>query len=315
MDLIEGVGESRSPPRSFGSFSGNEVVNDVYNRLVEIGNEDATNHPEFRDELEAHFSRFPASYALDVNMDRVEDVLLHQKLLVLARNPENRLVFHVRLLEHFWTRGDVDDGDQQEITEGGFEPCFKLEDLNLEVRKSCDDKDGENLEGESSRRVDIPVMPIHEVIFSALDKPKLLSQLSALLSDIDLNIREAHVFSTTDGYSLDVFVVDGWPFQETEALHEAMEKAIARSEGSWSGSSHSKSAVEKEADFVDAEIDRRLLNIGERIASGSCGDLFRGEYLGQDVAVKILRSEHLNQTLEDEFSHEVAMLRYCFHHS
>ncbi|MFS7912719.1 putative dual-specificity kinase TKL-Pl-4 family [Helianthus anomalus] len=313
MDLIEGVGESRSPPRGFGSFSGNEVVNDVYNQLVEIGNEDATNHPEFRDELEAHFSRFPASYALDVNMDRVEDVLLHQKLLVLARNHENRLVFHVRLLENFWTRGDVDDGDQQQLTEGGFEPCFKLEDLNLEVRKSCDDKDGENLEGESSRRVDIPVLPIHEVIFSALDKPKLLSQLSALLSDIDLNIREAHVFSTTDGYSLDVFVVDGWPFQETEALHEAMEKAIARSEGSWSGSSHSKSAVEKEADFVDAEIDRRLLNIGERIASGSCGDLFRGEYLGQDVAVKILRSEHLNQTLEDEFSHEVAMLREVHH--
>lgn len=38
-------------------------------------------------------------------------------------------------------------------------------------------------------------------------------------------------------------------------------------------------------------------------------DRFRGEYLGQDVAIKILRSEHLNQTLEDEFSHEVAMLR------
>uniref|UniRef100_A0A251TIB5 non-specific serine/threonine protein kinase n=1 Tax=Helianthus annuus TaxID=4232 RepID=A0A251TIB5_HELAN len=101
--------------------------------------------------------------------------------------------------------------------------------------------------------------------------------------------------------------------EETEALHEAMEKAIARSEGSWSGSSHSKSAVEKEADFEDAKIDRRLLNIGERIASGSCGDLFRGEYLGQDVAVKILRSEHLNQTLEDEFSHEVAMLQEVHH--
>lgn len=38
-------------------------------------------------------------------------------------------------------------------------------------------------------------------------------QLSALLSDIGLNIREAHVFSTTDGYSLDVFVVDGWPVE------------------------------------------------------------------------------------------------------
>lgn len=62
MDLVEGVGESSSPPRSFGSFSGNEIVNDVYNRLVEIGNEEAINHPEFRDQLEAHFNRFPARY-------------------------------------------------------------------------------------------------------------------------------------------------------------------------------------------------------------------------------------------------------------
>ncbi|XP_010321858.1 serine/threonine-protein kinase STY17-like isoform X2 [Solanum lycopersicum] len=38
-------------------------------------------------------------------------------------------------------------------------------------------------------------------------------QLSALLSDIGINIREAHVFSTIDGYSLDVFVVDGWPVE------------------------------------------------------------------------------------------------------
>lgn len=43
-----------------------------------------------------------------------------------------------------------------------------------------------------------------------------LLQLSSLLSDIGLNIREAHVFSTLDGYSLDVFVVDGW---HTEVSH------------------------------------------------------------------------------------------------
>ncbi|KAI3736649.1 hypothetical protein L2E82_26588 [Cichorium intybus] len=328
MDLVEGVGESSSPPQSFGSFSGNEIVNDVYNRLVEIGNEEVINHPEFRDQLEAHFNRFPASYALDINMDRVEDVLLHQKLLVLAKDPVNRPVFHVRLLENFWTRADVDDCEQQELTEVlapshardqevGLEPCSQLEDLNLEVRRNSVDKEGENL-GESSRRVDVPDMPIHEVIFSAIDKPKLLSQLSALLSDIELNIREAHVFSTIDGYSLDIFVVDGWPFQETIALHEAMEKAISRSEGSWSGSSsHSISAIQKaiatQAHFVDAEIDKTSLKIGEKIASGSCGDLYHGEYLGQDVAVKILRSEHLNETLEDEFAHEVAMLREVQH--
>lgn len=36
---------------------------------------------------------------------------------------------------------------------------------------------------------------------------------------------------------------------------------------------------------------------------------YHGVYLGQDVAVKILRSEHLNDALEDEFAQEVAILR------
>ena len=37
-----------------------------------------------------------------------------------------------------------------------------------------------------------------------------MMQLTALLAELGLNIQEAHVFSTTDGFSLDVFVVDGW---------------------------------------------------------------------------------------------------------
>lgn len=32
-------------------------------------------------------------------MERVEDVLLHQKLLASAKDPDNRPVFHIRLLE------------------------------------------------------------------------------------------------------------------------------------------------------------------------------------------------------------------------
>lgn len=35
-----------------------------------------------------------------------------------------------------------------------------------------------------------------------------------------------------------------------------------------------------------------------------------GVYLGEDVAVKVLRSEHLNNSMETEFSQEVAILRY-----
>ncbi|CAN6686491.1 unnamed protein product [Malus baccata var. baccata] len=306
MDLTEGVGESSSPPRSFVGFSNYDVRNDVYNRLVESGHEDALTLPEFRGHLDAHFNRLPASYGLDVNLDRVEDVLLHQKLLALAKDPEKRPVYHVRFMENTSTRTDDDDDDVQQFTsiastqrpscdetnEGAalshgtrncavdFEPCSRLGDLNLDVRKNAMDMDGRHLTECSPTRQDIPHVPIHEVIFSTIDRPKLLSQ-------------------------------------DADGLYEAMEKAIARSEGSWSRSSHSHSAVEKALSVKQKlgnwEIDRRLLKIGDRIASGSCGDLYRGIYLGQDVAIKILRSEHLNDALEDEFAQEVAILREVHH--
>ncbi|XP_027363160.1 serine/threonine-protein kinase STY46-like isoform X2 [Abrus precatorius] len=339
MDLVEGVGESSSPPRTFSGYSNYDVRNDVYNRLVETGHDQAVSNPEFREHLEAHFNRLPPSYGLDVNIDRAEDVLLHQTLLALARDPDKRPVYHIRFMENISTRPDGEDqqilsthsspGSFSHATNGGavssdkrdlaneFEPCSKLEDLNLDVRKNSKETEEKFLNDGFFQRHEHSSVPVHEIIFSTVDKPKLLSQLSALLSDIGLNIREAHVFSTTDGYSLDVFVVDGWPVEETDGLYDAMEKAVARSEGSWSRSSNSHSAVEKvlaaEGKSGDWEIDRKLLKLGEKIASGSCGDLYRGVYLGEDVAVKVLRSDQLNEALEDEFTQEVAILRLVHH--
>ncbi|XP_021760999.1 serine/threonine-protein kinase STY46-like [Chenopodium quinoa] len=333
MELIEGVGESSSPPRSFGGGGGIiggvlfDIRNDVYNRLIENGNDEAVSNPDFREILDAHFNQLPPSYGLDINIDRAEDVLLHRKLLALAKDPEKRPVFHVRALENFKPEGgeehqaegclsvsmlpsDANHGEPLQNKEEGkaFEPCSKLEDLNLEVRQNS---------RLMEKRPEISHAPVHEVICSTPDKPKLLSQLSALLSDIGLNIREAHVFSTTDGYSLDVFVVDGWPLEDADSLRKAMEEAIDKSEGSWSGSSHSKFSVKKalaaHGEPGNWEIDRRLLKIGDKVASGSCGDLYRGVYLGQDVAVKILRSEHLTEASEEEFAQEVAILREVQH--
>ncbi|CAO2834059.1 unnamed protein product [Amaranthus hypochondriacus] len=331
MEFIEGVGESSSPPRSFGGGIGGaalyDIRNDVYNRLIEMGNDEAVSNPDFREILDSHFNRLPPSYGLDVNLDRVEDVLLHRKLLALAKDPEKRPVFHVRCMENLKTDGGEVDlvecissvsrppSDFNHIVhvqnkeEGrGFEPCSKLEDLNLDVRHKSNSRE---------KRQEICLTPLHEVIFSTPDKPKLLSQLSALLSDLGLNIREAHVFSTTDGYSLDVFVVDGWAIEDADSLRKAMEEAVDKSEGSWSGSSHSKFSVKKalaaQGEPGNWEIDRRLLKIGDKVASGSCGDLYQGIYLGQDVAIKILRSEHLNEASEDEFAQEVAILREVQH--
>ncbi|KAF2291227.1 hypothetical protein GH714_020746 [Hevea brasiliensis] len=305
MDLTEGVGESSSPPRSFGNFSNYDVRNAVYNRLMESGHNEAVSNPElFRELLNVHFNRLPPSYGLDINMDRVEDVLLHQRLLTSAKDPEKRPVYHIRFLENLCTRKeDVDDQQFMNIisierpdfdADNGvvksnkrirdctidFEPCSKLEDLNLDVRRNSKGLEemyhGENV----SRRQEFVHVPIHEVIFSTIDKPKLLSQ-------------------------------------DTDGLYKAMEKAISGSEGSWSGSSHFHSSVDKasaaHAKSGDWEIDGRLLKIAERIASGSCGDLYHGVYLGQDVAVKILISEHLNDRKEEEFAKEVAILRQVQH--
>ncbi|CAB4319623.1 unnamed protein product [Prunus armeniaca] len=338
MDLTEGVGESSSPPRSFVSFSNYDVRNDVYNRLLESGKEDALTQSDFREQLDAHFNRLPASYGLDVNLDRVEDVLLHQKLLALAKDPEKRPVYHIRFMENTSTKTDDDDDDDndgQQVTsiistsrpscgeanEGAARShdrarnCAidsKLGDLNLDVRTNATDMDGRHLTESFPPRQDIPHVPIHEVIFSTIDKPKLLSQLSALLSDLGLNIREAHVFSTTDGYSLDVFVVDGWPVEDTDGLHEAMEKAVARSEiFTFSfGCGESISGTRK-----TWKLGNRQKTIKDR-RQNCIWVMWRfvpRNYLGQDVAVKILRSEHLNDALEDEFAQEVAILRKVHH--
>ncbi|KAH7568037.1 hypothetical protein JRO89_XS07G0221400 [Xanthoceras sorbifolium] len=175
MDLIEGVGESSSPPRSFGSCSNYDVRNDVFNRLIENGNEEAVCNPEFREQLDAHFNRLPASYGLDVNMERVEDVLLHQKLLALAKDPEKRPVYHIRFVEKLCTRADGNDDEQfvniiytprpsldagDEVVPShkrdsaiDFEPCSKLEDLNLDVRKNSKDMGERYLTENFSRRL------------------------------------------------------------------------------------------------------------------------------------------------------------------
>lgn len=45
------------------------------------------------------------SYALDVNVERAEDVLTHKRLLQLAEDPANRPVFEVRLVQVKYTCG------------------------------------------------------------------------------------------------------------------------------------------------------------------------------------------------------------------
>ncbi|MQM00322.1 hypothetical protein Taro_033059 [Colocasia esculenta] len=312
-----------------------DVYNEVLRRLKD--GEDAR-LPGFEDELWAHFNRLPARYAMDVNVERAQDVLMHKRLLQMAVDPANRPAFDVRIVQVLPVHDSLDsDGQEEEDAQScsvNFirqsihpPPVFgsspNLEALALEASRA-QVQDGDSV---ANANLHLP-RPMHEITFSADDRPKLLSQLTSLLAEIGLNIQEAHAFSTNDGYSLDVFVVDGWPYEETEQLKRAIQKEIQKIEKPVPAMSPSffpfaelrkigeESAqldcVQIPTDGTDVwEIDVRQLKVENKIASGSYGDL--GVYCSQDVAIKVLKPERLNAEMQREFAQEVYIMRKVRH--
>ncbi|XP_064949686.1 serine/threonine-protein kinase STY46 isoform X5 [Musa acuminata AAA Group] len=275
-----------------------DVYNEVLCRLREDGRPEVQS-PTFEDGLWNHFNRLPARYALDVNVERAEDVLTHKKLLELAKEPANRPVFAVRLVQV----SPVPDGSQADFSDSNAPGIGDSQSASTYFRQR----------------------PMHEITFSTHDKPKLLSLLTSLLAELGLNIQEAHAFSTNDGYSLDVFVVDGWPCEETDRLKDLLQKEIHKmGRQAWS-KSHSSSPQIKNAqsgenflpdhvqiptDGTDVwEINFQLLKFGNKVASGSYGDLYRGTYCSQDVAIKVLKPERVNVDMQREFAQEVFIMR------
>ncbi|KAJ1693038.1 hypothetical protein LUZ63_009736 [Rhynchospora breviuscula] len=322
--------------RKQGQHSGHklEVYNEVLRRLKESHVAESFS-PSFEDELWAHFNRLPARYAIDVNVERAEDVLMHKKLLELAKDPNKRPAFSVRVVKVSpvveANQAENPDSSTGEEVGSRFNPKQSTNQppafgssANLEAL--AQDADG------SSDPVNQLNRPMHEITFSTDDKPKLLSQLTSLLGELGLNIQEAHAFSTNDGYSLDVFVVVGWHYEETDQLTEALEKEILSIEPqstmgninqlpppvenmqAGSSSNNNNNFVEIPTDGDDVwELDTNLLKIGNKVASGSYGDLYRGTYCSQDVAIKILKPERINLDMQREFAQEVYIMRKVRH--
>ncbi|KAH0990662.1 hypothetical protein GBA52_002145 [Prunus armeniaca] len=306
------------------------IYNEVLRRLMSSDVADAK-VAGFEDELWAHFNRLPTRYALDVNVERAQDVLMHKRLLLMAHDPATRPAVEVRLVQVHSASGSnlSRKADAQCSAYASKQshppPAFGLSpDLELALEaEQLHVHHGNNTVSTSQ----LYTRPMHEITISTNDKPKLLSELTSLLSDIGLNIREAHAFSTTDGYSLDVFVVDGWACEKTERLRHALAKEIPWSEknpcldynvispipeqetGMMFTNGH-VSSLNKEKDIW--EIDATLLRYEKKIASGSYGDLFQGSFCGQAVAIKVLRMEHLNETMR-EFTQEVYIMRKVRH--
>ncbi|EOA19243.1 hypothetical protein CARUB_v100064731mg, partial [Capsella rubella] len=335
-----------------------EVYGEVLQRIQEFNYEEA-HFPGFDDQLWLHFNRLPARYALDVNVERAEDVLTHQRLLKLAEDPATRPVFEVRCVQVSPTlngnSGDADSSDpaardlcntmnilvdlfiiftnistifflassyKRVLAPPTFGSSPNFEALTQAYKDHTEDDDSAvNAQLPNSR-------PMHEITFSTIDKPKLLSQLTSMLGELGLNIQEAHAFSTADGFSLDVFVVDGWSQEETEGLKDALGKEIRKlkdqpcsKQKSITFFEHDKSTnellpacVEIPTDGTDEwEIDMKQLKIEKKVACGSYGELFRGTYCSQEVAIKILKPERVNAEMLREFSQEVYIMRKVRH--
>ncbi|KAI3757240.1 hypothetical protein L6452_04774 [Arctium lappa] len=309
-----------------------EVYQEVLRRLRESDCEEAC-EPGFEDQLWSHFSRLPVRYALDVNVERAQEVLMHKKLLHMAHDPTTRPAFEARLIQlhasivengvdstSSYTRMkdaqiSIHPGRQSTHPPHAFGLSPSLE-FAFEASKSS--LQGGNKVMSANQHL---FRPLHEITISTNDKPKLLCKLTSLLSEIGLNIQEAHAFSTTDGYSLDVFVVNGWPYEETEKLRDVLAKEIPRVEElPWSKNSpvletkNYRESVQLPVDGDDVwEIDVKRLKFEYRICGGSYGDLYKGTYCTQDVAIKALKDEYLNENVQREFAQEVYIMRKIRH--
>ncbi|KAL0016897.1 hypothetical protein SO802_003966 [Lithocarpus litseifolius] len=317
------------------------VYNEVLYQLKHL-NVAETNLPGFEDELWAHFHSLPARYAVDVNAQRAQDVLMHKGLLNMARNPSIRHAIEVRLVQvHSTSSGNCSSSwhsNFQREVDAQCSDCLSKHsvhpppafgsspdvELTLEVNqlRVQDRHDNVNNNRLYSRAM-------HEITISTFDKPKIFNQLSSLLSEIGLNIQEAHAFSTVDGYSLDVFVVDGFALEETEQLKNKLLKKIPRFEkqplltcgsvpSAWkqnqSGIKFISNYVNVPSNGIDVgEIDPSSLTYEKKIVSVSFCDLYKGTFCYQDVAIKVLRAEHMNENMQREFTQEVIMMRKIQH--
>ncbi|KAM3199767.1 serine/threonine-protein kinase STY46 isoform X1 [Capsicum annuum] len=313
-----------------------EVFQEVLRRLREL-NDEEVNQPGFEDELWAHFTKLPLRYALDVNIERAQDVVMHKNLLQMAHYQNPAPQVEVRLVQiHRISPGDSVHstfskrrGAQVIDHHGSMHPppAFGLSpstELALGTNKLYVQDGNSAVSGNS-----MLFRPLYEITVSTLDKPKLLFRLTSLLSEIGLNIQEAHAFSTKDGYSLDVFVVDGWENEETDQLRNALLKEISNMEKQpvlnqdllFPQKEFIQTGINVTADHVDTpsngseawEIDNAQLKYEYKIATGSTGDLFKGSFHNQEVAIKVLKAECLNEDVQRDFAQEIYILRKVRH--
>lgn len=304
----------------------------------------ATGDATVRARVERHLTRLPRQYAMDVNY--IEDVLIHAELLDkverdAARGVGSRVYCAAREVgtgRPFAGSGDVGDmmdadGFPGSPSERGIaiQRAESSSQSNLRAPTFGSSLQVSTLGGEAQGGA-------YEIAVSAGNKPRLLSRVSAVLFDVGLNIGEAHVFCTDDGYALDIFVVTGWRRGDAHSIQHAVQSALDAADfgdtapasrrveetmtSDMEGRMSAGHSAENSSDIVSIdgaewELTEKQLVFNEKIASGAFGLLYRGSYCGQEVAIKVLKSNAqegsaANETIR-EFAQELNILRRVHH--
>lgn len=282
---------------------------------------------------------------MDVNINSL-DVLNHKRLLDSARADPTAVSFQVRPVDVIGSAqdlarrpsfGSLDPSSYREsiihslsphkmrpLPRPAFGSSPNLHALVLEAEERLEAKGGD-------RRSVAAATIFYEVTIASIDQPKLLSRLSECLGDLNLNICEAHAFNTKDRFALDVFVVNGWTGGGCEELEEVLSERLQELPPPGSISERQSGAMQQlepeqrvapedleeltttQSTDNDWELDPMELIFAEKIASGAFGDLFRGHYCGQEVAIKILRGVQDDSVQFQEFLQEVAIMRKVRH--
>jgi serine/threonine protein kinase len=304
-----------------------ERLKDTWHELEDVSLEAA---------VKVHLLRLPRRYALDIH--NLEDLRTHMSLLQAAQSSNGAVLCDsrgIRLssaalgdvsnssLHDMDTTGSVGPGSPsaKRLRAPTFGSSFNLQ--TLDEHANCAGIGGSGGSGQQP--------PVYEISVSGLNRPRMLSRVSTALFDIGLNISEAHVFCTEDGFALDVFVVQGWVIDDAVNLNNTLAKRLQQvnwddagkpgtggsvSGGTANGGAHAgKPSLPAPADSSEWEISESQLNFHDKIASGAFGVLYRGHYCGQEVAIKVLKTgeKASQEEVHREFAQELSILRKVRH--
>lgn len=279
----------------------------------------------FEAEVKAHLLRLPRRYALDIH--NLEDLRTHMSLLQAAQNSNGSVLCDSRGIRVSSNAlGDVSNSSLHDMDTGPSSPHgskrLRAPTFGSSFNLQTLDEHANGGNGNAQQP-----LPVYEISVSGLNRPRMLSRVSTALFDVGLNISEAHVFCTEDGYALDVFVVQGWNAGDAANLNQILATRLARvhwddtglpgSGGSVGGGGARPVASPPTAEEVPSEweISESQLNFHDKIASGAFGVLYRGHYCGQEVAIKVLKTgeKASAEEVHREFAQELSILRKVRH--